>query len=216
MERKKEDRAQQTRERIRAAARRLFLQQGYTATSIDAILAAAGIASKETLYRHYGSKEELFVDVLREMTLEQPEFSAMVSALPAPRDQEALRGSLTMLARAILAMMSQPEYLALVRIMIAEAPRFPQLGPLFFAMVPERMLAILTGLLRAAREQGIIADVDSEVVTRVLVGALLTYALQQMMSLGDVAQLPSEERADGVVELVMRVLAPGGAPTVDS
>ena len=75
-------------------------------------------------------------------------------------------------------------------------------------MVPERMLAILTGLLRAAREKGIIADVDSEVVTRVLVGALLTYALQQMMSLGDVAQLPSEERADGVVELVMRVLAP--------
>ncbi len=208
MERKKEDRAQQTRERIRVAARRLFLQQGYTATSTDAILAAAGVASKETLYRHYGSKEELFVYVLREMTLEQPEFSAMVSALPAPSDQEALRGSLTMLARAILAMMSQPEYLALVRIMIAEAPRFPQLGPLFFAMIPERMLAILTGLLRAARERGIIADVDSEVVTRVLVGALLTYALQQMMSLGDVAQLPSEECADGVVELVMRALAP--------
>ncbi len=212
MERKQGDRAQQTRERIRAAARRLFLQQGYLETSTDAILVAAGIASKETLYRHYGSKEELFVDVLREMTLEQPEFSAMISALPAPHDRQALRNSLTMLARAILAMMSQPEYLALVRIMISEAPRFPQLGPLFFAMVPQRMLAIVTKLLRAAWEHGIIADVDSEVVTRVLVGALLTYALPQMMFLGDAVRLPSDDCADGVVELVMRALA-AEAPT---
>ncbi|MGO8947310.1 MAG: TetR/AcrR family transcriptional regulator [Ktedonobacterales bacterium] len=208
MERKKGDRAQQTRERIRAAARRLFLQQGYLATSTDAILVEAGIASKETLYRHYGSKEELFVDVLREMTLEQPEFSEMISALPAPRDRLALRRSLTMLTRAILAMMSEPEYIALVRIMIAEAPRFPQLGPLFFASVPQRVLSIMTGLLRAARERGIIADVDSEVVTRVLLGALLTYALPQMMFLGDVVRMPSNDCADAVVELVMRALAP--------
>ena len=51
-DRRQGTRTQQTRERLRAAAHRLFLQQGYVATSIDAILAEAGIASKETLYRH--------------------------------------------------------------------------------------------------------------------------------------------------------------------
>ncbi len=45
MERRQSGRAQQTRERLRAAALRLFLQQGYPATSIDAILAEAGISS---------------------------------------------------------------------------------------------------------------------------------------------------------------------------
>ena len=55
-------RAQRTRERLRAAAHRLFLRQGYLATSVDAILAEAGISSKETLYRKYANKEALFAD----------------------------------------------------------------------------------------------------------------------------------------------------------
>ncbi len=38
MEQRQNTRTQQTRERLRAAAHRLFLQQGYLATSIDAIL----------------------------------------------------------------------------------------------------------------------------------------------------------------------------------
>ncbi|MFL5662407.1 MAG: TetR family transcriptional regulator, partial [Ktedonobacteraceae bacterium] len=45
MEHRQNTRAQRTRERIRAAALRLFLQQGYLATSIDAILAEASISS---------------------------------------------------------------------------------------------------------------------------------------------------------------------------
>ena len=52
MEHRQHARVQQTRERLRVAAHRLFLQQGYLATSIDAILAEAGTSSKETLYRH--------------------------------------------------------------------------------------------------------------------------------------------------------------------
>src|SRR5262245_15366076 len=68
----REGRAQRTRERIRVAARRLFLQKGYQATSMEAIRLAAGVASKETVYRHYQSKERLFVDVMGRLTMEQP------------------------------------------------------------------------------------------------------------------------------------------------
>ena len=56
-------RAQQKREQILTAARRLFLQHGFADTSTEAIRIEAGV-SKETLYRYYASKEELFVDVL--------------------------------------------------------------------------------------------------------------------------------------------------------
>ncbi len=48
MEHRPNKRVQQTRERLRMAAHQLFLQQGYLATSIDAILAEAGVSSKET------------------------------------------------------------------------------------------------------------------------------------------------------------------------
>src|SRR5438105_14065012 len=95
MEHRQNTRTQQTHERLRTAAHRLFLQQGYLATSIDAILAEAGISSKETLYRHYANKEALFVDVLSHLTLEQPGFSEKLAALPTPHDLPSLRQALT-------------------------------------------------------------------------------------------------------------------------
>ena len=208
MEHRQNTRVQQTRERLRAAAHRLFLQQGYLATSIDAILAEASISSKETLYRHYASKEELFVDVLGHLTLSQPGFSAKLLALPTPQDLPSLRQALTQLSREILSMMSQPEYLALVRIIIAEVPRFPQLGSLFFSTVPQRGIALIMALLRGAREQQIIADVDFEAVTRALLGGLLTYAITDLVVAREEASPLSPDYADAIVEVVMRALMP--------
>ncbi len=208
MDHRQNTRAQQTRERLRAAAHRLFLQQGYLATSIDAILAEAGISSKETLYRHYANKEALFVDVLSHLTLEQPGFSEKLAALPTPHDLPSLRQALTQLSREILSMMSQPGYLPLVRMIIAEAPRFPQLGTLFFSTVTQRGLAIITALLRAAREQQIIADVDFEVVARALLGGLVSYVLTDLLFAGEQARLPSLDCADALVEVIMHALTP--------
>src|SRR5260370_5447741 len=111
MEHRQNRRAQQTRERIRAAAYRLFLQHGYLATSTDAILAEAGISSKETLYRHYASKEELFVDVLGHLTLSQPRLSSKLSQMPAPHDLPSLRQALPTPAREILSLIIHPRYL---------------------------------------------------------------------------------------------------------
>lgn len=200
-------RAQKTRERLRAAAHRLFLQQGYLATSIDAILAEAGISSKETLYRHYANKEALFVDVLSHLTMEQPEFSEKLATLPPPRDLPSLDHTLKLLSREILSMMSQPGYLPLVRMIIAEVPRFPQLGTLFFSTVTQRGLAIITAQLRAARERKLIADIDFDAVAHTLLGGLLTYVIISFV-LGEVAQPPALDRADAVVEVIMRALKP--------
>src|SRR5437588_9458052 len=190
MEHRQNTRAQQTRERLRGAAHRLFLQQGYQATSIDAILAEAGISSKETFYRHYPSKEALFVDVLSHLTMEQPGFSVKLAALPPPHDLPSLQEALTQLSREILSMMCQPGYLPLVRMIIAEAPRFPQLGTLFFSTVTQRGLAIMTALLQEARQQQIIADVDFDAVTRAWLGGLLTYAITGLVFAQEKAQPP--------------------------
>jgi TetR/AcrR family transcriptional regulator, mexJK operon transcriptional repressor len=199
-------RVQQTRERLRAAAHRLFLRQGYLATSIEAILTEAGISSKETLYRHYANKEALFVDVLSHLTLSQPGFSEKLAALPSPRDLTALRQALILLSREILSMMKQPGYLPLVRMIIAEAPRFPQLGTLFFSTVTQRGLALITTLLREAREQEIIADLDLDVVAQIWLGGLLTAVIMSLV-LGEEAPPPTLDHADAVVGIIMRALA---------
>ncbi|HEV7126564.1 MAG TPA: TetR/AcrR family transcriptional regulator [Ktedonobacterales bacterium] len=198
----------QTRERLRAAAHRLFLRQGYLATSIDAILAEAGVSSKETLYRHYANKEALFVDVLSHLTLEQPGFSEKLEALPPPLDLASLRQALTLFSREILSMIYQPGYFPMVRMMLAELPRFPQLGPLFFSTVTQRGLAYVMGLLRAARDQGIIADIDFDAVTHMWLGGLVTYALTSIVLAEEESQPPALSRADAVVEVMMRALRP--------
>ncbi len=56
------------REQIRAGAQRLFLSLGYERASMDAIAGAAGV-SKQTLYRYYQTKDALFVDILRQLTV---------------------------------------------------------------------------------------------------------------------------------------------------
>lgn len=201
-------RAEQTRQRLRAAAHRLFLRQGYHATSIESILAEAGIASKETLYRHYDSKEALFADVLSHLTMEQPGFAERVAALPAPRDLAALREALTRLAHEILSMIRQPGYLPLVRMVVSESARFPQLGVLFFSTVSQRGILLIMSLLRSAREQQVIADLDLEAVTRALLGGLVASALMSVVLQEGIDQPVVVARVDAVVEIIMRALTP--------
>ncbi len=208
MEAKVNKRIQQTRERILDAAQKLFLQQGYLATSTDTLMLEAGIASKETLYRYYASKEELFSAVLGRLTVEQEGFAEKIAALPAPRNLQELRQSLTELAREVLVRMSQPEYLALLRITLAETPRFPQLGSVFVSAVPQRGLALVTTLLEEAQASKIIVPVDAEAMARMLLGGLLTYAITNLGNIGEQVSSPAFERADVIVEIIMRALTP--------
>ena len=199
-------RTEKTRQGILAAAERLFLERGFQATSTDAILAEAGVSSKETLYRYFASKEELFVAVLTNLTTEQPGFSARLAALPPPRDFLALRESLTTVSREILTLMCQPSYLALWRTMIAEVPRFPQLGAAFFSAIPQRGFTLVGSLLRAASEQGIIAEADFEAVTRMLLSGLLSYAVTELLVPEHERRLPTPDRADAMVDVILRAL----------
>ena len=55
-----------TRERLLAAARELIESGGYGAAPVSAIAERAGVAAG-TLYRHFASKEELFVELFRQV-----------------------------------------------------------------------------------------------------------------------------------------------------
>jgi len=69
-----------TRDRLLTAARELIEEGGYATASVVAIASKAGLAAG-TLYRHFGSKEELFVEVFRSVC--DREVQAMQSAAAA-------------------------------------------------------------------------------------------------------------------------------------
>jgi AcrR family transcriptional regulator len=78
-----------TRAAIVAGARRLFGAQGYDATSIEAILGAAGVA-RGALYHHFPTKEALFDAVLDE-EIARVAAAATKAALEARDPVESLR-----------------------------------------------------------------------------------------------------------------------------
>jgi AcrR family transcriptional regulator len=92
-----------TRERLLAAARELIEEGGYASASVAATAERAGVASG-TLYRHFTSKEDLFVEVFRSVcSHEERAMVAAAESLPAGAAAvERLEAVLTTFARRAL------------------------------------------------------------------------------------------------------------------
>ena len=201
-------RARAKRDQILAGARRVFLRDGFAGASTDAIAAEAKV-SKRTLYVYYPSKEDLFVDVLRKLTIENPQTRALESMEGmSPEDREELRRDLLELAQKIVTTMMQPDYLALLRTTIADIHRFPQLSGLFRATVPERAMSSFALFIERSRERGVIRDdVDGEAAARMFVGPLLTYAiLDGLFIAGGPPRKPAPGRIEEIVEMYVKAI----------
>ena len=200
-------RAKAKRDQILAGARRVFLSDGFAAASTDAIAAEAKV-SKRTLYVYYPSKEELFAGVMRELTIENPQSRALESMEEmAPGSEEELRRDLLELATKIVTTMMQPDYLALLRTTIADTHRFPQLGGLFRATVPELAMRSFAVFIQKGRERGVVgADVDGDTAVRMFVGPLLTYAVLNGLFAEGPPLPPTQEKIEDIVELYMKAI----------
>lgn len=198
-------RARAKRHQICAGAQRLFIERGFAGTSTDAIAAEAGV-SKQTLYAYYPSKEDLLVDVLRQFIGEGPR-EWMLENEPSLEDLEHLREALVSLACRIVATLMQPDWLALVRVIVAETPRLPQLGELFCSTVPERGRESFCAFLEHARERGLVGDVKKDVAWRMFVGPLLTYFMLGGLLLGQPQHKPDAESIEEIVDLYVKAIA---------
>jgi TetR/AcrR family transcriptional regulator, mexJK operon transcriptional repressor len=113
-------------EAIAQAALRLFLRDGYERTSVDAIAAEAGV-SKRTIYNRYGDKETLFLSVLRD-TYNSMMVTFRGIAEKHLADVTDVQQDLTAFALEVARVMTTaPDRIALVRLIMAEAPFFPAL-----------------------------------------------------------------------------------------
>jgi TetR/AcrR family transcriptional regulator, mexJK operon transcriptional repressor len=129
----------QLSDRILDVATMLFLGDGFGATSIEAVAKRAGI-SKRTFYHRFRGKEELFQSVVRRLIERwMPPFDAAL--FEGPSLAETLRRAAEQMLIAALT----PEALALHRIVIAEAPRFPGLARILHE------LGAATGIERIAQ-----------------------------------------------------------------
>jgi TetR/AcrR family transcriptional repressor of mexJK operon len=146
-------RSQHKRQAIVEAATRLFLQQGYQGTSMDEIAAAAGV-SKQTVYKQFTDKPQLFQDIVLGITERAEQIAGMIGRL---FDEIVdLDGGLNHLARTYTAAVVGPQVLQLRRLVISEADRFPELAQAYFERAPGRGLEAIAGGLGQLVERGLL------------------------------------------------------------
>lgn len=108
------------------AATRIFLRDGFTDTSVDAIASEAGVA-KQTIYNHFRDKEHLFLSVMRAAQRKlgsELELSSLVEWLGASDD---LGRDLRAFGREWIHRRSRRDIVALRNLIMAERDRHPQL-----------------------------------------------------------------------------------------
>lgn len=101
--------------RILEAARDEFLARGIDGASIEGIAAAAG-CSKLTIYRRFGSKNELFMALMRART---PDYAAQFTIDTTQAPEQVLY----QLGLAIAAFFFKPDNLRFIRMLAAEMSR---------------------------------------------------------------------------------------------
>ncbi|MED7955177.1 TetR/AcrR family transcriptional regulator [Streptomyces sp. BE303] len=123
------DAASRKRRAIIDAALAEFLAEGYSAASMDTITGRSGV-SKATIYKHFGSKERLFLAVVGGVLPRT--YADLTPAGRAVTDSPDLRGALVRHATELARILLRPEIMSLRRLVIGEIDRFPQLGRLWY------------------------------------------------------------------------------------
>lgn len=160
-------RGEKRREEIAAVAERVFLELGFTDTTMQIVASRAG-ASKETLYRHFGSKEGLFSEVVRARTAR-----FFGGGEGDPRLHGTPHEVLLQLGFNLLHKLLNEDPICLFRIVVAEAPRNPELGRIFFEQGPAQVLQQLTRYLENATRQGLLDCPDATLAARLFLGAIV-------------------------------------------
>jgi TetR/AcrR family transcriptional regulator, mexJK operon transcriptional repressor len=168
----------QLADRIIDVAEKLFLSHGFGATSIEAVAKQAGI-SKRTFYHRFPGKERLFEAVVRRL-IERwlPPFDTEM--LSAPDLADALRHT----AEYILRIALTPEALALHRLVIHEAQRFPGLARIMHELGAASGIERIAGHLEPRIQAGELRAVDARFAAEQFILAVVTGPQRRALGLG--------------------------------
>ena len=135
-------------------ARDLFFAQGYGATSMSSVAAKVG-GSKTTLWAHFPSKEALFAGVVDD-TVER---YRRLADLPLDASDDA-RDTLRRFGAGLMGVTLSPAVLALHRLVVAEAGRFPEIGAAYHGRGPDLATTRLAAWVAAAIDTGTLRPGD--------------------------------------------------------
>lgn len=187
--------SEETHQRIFTAASQLFAEKGYAETTTRAIAEAAGI-NEVTLFRHFGSKENLVKTIM-----EQHGGAAIASDLQA-RLSGDYEKDLALIGNAIMKVMTERS--DAMRMAICEAGNFPELQQVV-AENPRQLRHMLARYFKDQMSKGILTQGHPEVLAQAFLGMFFSYVVLKGFLLDDLQpQVSREEIVETFVELFVK------------
>lgn len=181
-------RSQRKHRAVLEAAETLFLRDGYATTTMDEVAERSGV-SKQTVYKHFGSKEALFVELVGSMTGRAGDGLHDLDQAPAPDDD--VGAWLEQHAHGMLAAVMTPRLLGLRRLVIGEVARFPDLARVLHENGPMRAIRSLAAALADLADRGLVQVDDPLEAATTFNWLVMGAPVNDAMLLGD-GSIPSD------------------------
>lgn len=192
------------RRRILDCAARAFLEAGYDKANLDDIADAAGV-SKITIYRHFQNKNDLFIQMVRDLT------EGMAASLRMTLDPDLpVENALFAFADLRASLMVRPvagdwPMFEMLRLVISVAVRMPELAKGYLDNFYDDMARPLSDYLRAKCEAGELAIEDCDLAAGYFVQS--NFFVEAILV--NPAVLPSESRRREIARQAVRLFLDG-------
>ncbi|WP_291604851.1 TetR/AcrR family transcriptional regulator [Bradyrhizobium sp.] len=157
------------------AALEEFIARGFAATRLDDIARRAGVA-KGTIYLHFKDKESMFEELVRTVIV------PLVSRLdPLPSPGVSVRDMIEAFARTFVREVVNTRRADLVRLILAEGPRFPAIADFYYREVVSRALTRMRALIELGIARGEIREKDLARFPQIMVAPALMAVIWQSL-----------------------------------
>lgn len=153
-----------------------FVARGFAATRLDDIAKRAGVA-KGTIYLHFKDKESMFEELIR--TAIVPLVMRLVSAPPPA--SASVRDTVENFARTFIEEVATTRRGDIVRLIVAEGPRFPAVADFYYREVVTRGLAGMRAMIELGIARGEIRNKNLAKFPQILVAPALIAVIWQSL-----------------------------------
>ena len=168
-----EEAKDERRQALLGAALDEFFEKGFSATRMDDIAKRARL-SKGALYLYFDSKEAMFRALIESFALPNLETIEQITTSAV-----SLRDALSGLARFAPILIRHSEMPRLMKVMVGDSHLFPDTVRMLREELVERVIALISGVLKRAHEAGEAEVSHPELTARVVMGPIILSALWQ-------------------------------------
>ncbi|HJZ45741.1 MAG TPA: TetR/AcrR family transcriptional regulator [Roseiflexaceae bacterium] len=177
------------RHQIIEAALKVFSTKGFHKATNKDIAQAAGGISPGLIYWYFKDKEDLLLSIMRER-------AAIFQLVDHPEQLMELppREGLALIGRTYLSVFQVPGNVAIMRILVGEAIRFPQIAEMFYKQAARRFLGLLSQYLQCQVDLGRLRQHDTMIAARSFLGMFVVNVVARELLRDPTAIAASDEQ----------------------